>query len=406
MKDCKKIHPLLALYKEGQLSSSEKSKVEKHLGLCADARKELEHFSGLIKALHEMPEPDVPADLHDKIMAKLGRNVTPFPQSHGWGLPAWALSAAAIALFVLLNQYPHWQDTLRVNKPRLDQEVTGGAPRQTEPIPANAPENKTSANTFSTDSNANKQSSAPKAFVNQYAAPQPQAKDSDLNATILHKNLSVPNVNAQLGTIRDVNKDLKASSSAAPADENLELNAVTGTTDDLSKQPSTGKAARAKKKSEAQAPTDFGYASAPAAAPPAPAPIVESLDKSEKALTYSREESVTTWKGNNGPATVESQELVTDEESFQKYWNIPHPGEAPPAVDFTTQAVVVLMAGGKPTVGYSIYVSRLEEKADQLVIHYRVDSPAPDTITAQILTNPWALQIIPKPSKPVVFVKD
>ena len=388
MKDCKKIHPLLALYKEGQLSSSEKSKVEKHLGLCADARKELEQFSGLIKALHEMPEPDVPADLHDKIMAKLGRNVTPFPQSHGCGLPAWALSAAAIALFVLLNQYPHWQDTLRVNKPRQDQEVTGGAPNPTAPISANAPENEKSKNI-----NTIKPASAPKAFVDHYAALQPQAVGATAKSEPKLKDQAADEIMA--GAQKE-NNDSERDYSAAPVSGNLTFNA----------EPAEAKTARSQKKSEAEAPTALGSASAPAAAPPAPAPIVESLDKSEKALTYSREESVTTWKGNNGPATVESQELVTDEATFQKYWNIPHPGEAPPAVDFTTQAVVVLMAGGKPTAGYSIYVSRLEEKADQLVIHYRVDSPAPDAVTAQILTNPWALQIIPKPSKPVVFVKD
>ena len=406
MKDCKKIHPLLALYKEDLLSSSEKSKVEKHLGLCADAHQELEQLGGLIKALHQMPEPDVPADLHEKIMAKLGRNVTPFPKRHGWGLPAWALSAAAIALFVLLNQYPHWQDTLRVNKPRQDQESAGVPQNEPAQTFTNSPENKTTTNTFSAGSGALKQAPAPKAFVNQYAAPQPQAKGSDLNTIILHKNLSEPNVDARSGITRDVNKDLEASPSAAPAAEDLDLNASARTNDVLLEQQSTDKISRSKKKSEAPAPAALGLAYAPAESLPVPTPTVESLDKSLKALTYSREENVTTWKGNNGPATVESQELVTDEETFQKYWNIPHPGEAPPTVDFTTQAVVVLMAGGKPTAGYSIYVSRLEEKADQLVIHYRVESPAPDALTAQIFTNPWALQIIPKPSKPVVFQKD
>jgi hypothetical protein len=103
---------------------------------------------------------------------------------------------------------------------------------------------------------------------------------------------------------------------------------------------------------------------------------------------------------------MEQAELITDGDSFQKYWQVSHPGENAPVVDFTTQAVVVLMAGVKPTAGYSIHVSRLEEKSDQLVIHYKVESPAPDAVTAQIITHPWAMQVIPKPSKPVTFLKD
>jgi hypothetical protein len=113
-----------------------------------------------------------------------------------------------------------------------------------------------------------------------------------------------------------------------------------------------------------------------------------------------------TWNNNSGPSTVESQELVTDAETFQKYWQIPHPGETSPAVDFTKDAVVILNAGEKPSAGYSIHVTRLEEKTDQLVIHYKVDAPAPDAMVAAMITHPWVLQIIPKPSKPVVFAKD
>jgi hypothetical protein len=75
-------------------------------------------------------------------------------------------------------------------------------------------------------------------------------------------------------------------------------------------------------------------------------------------------------------------------------------------VDFTKNSVVILNAGEKPTAGYSIHVSRLEEKADQLVIHYKLESPEPGAVTAQVLTHPWSLQVIPKPSKPVAFQKD
>jgi hypothetical protein len=112
------------------------------------------------------------------------------------------------------------------------------------------------------------------------------------------------------------------------------------------------------------------------------------------------------WGGSLNPSTSELKEVVTDPDNFQKYWQTLEPGQALPTVDFTTQAVVVLLDEERPTAGYSIHVANLEDKADQLVIHYKVEAPAANTFTAQVLTRPWVLQIIPKPSKPVVFQKD
>ncbi|HJT25491.1 MAG TPA: protease complex subunit PrcB family protein, partial [bacterium] len=135
--------------------------------------------------------------------------------------------------------------------------------------------------------------------------------------------------------------------------------------------------------------TNLSAAQAPAAFPAVPGPT-----------------PISSWSGSFNPASSETQELITDAASFDKYWQTFQPGKTPPTVDFTTQAVVVLMDQERPTVGYSIHVSDLEDKTDQLVIHYKVEAPAPGSINAQVLTRPWALQIIPKPAKPVVFQRD
>ncbi len=401
MKDCKKIHPLLALYADEQLSPSEKSKVEKHLGLCADARKELEQFGGLLKTLRQMPGPEVPSDLHGKIMAKLGRSATPLPKHHGfWGAPAWALSAAAVLLLVLLNQNPHWNDISRVNKPVLEPDSALGPNSGTAPSAENGFENKASSNSLRPASGSIRSASSPHPQLD--VLPQAQSPAANANA-----DLKLPD-QFENEKSKDISKKVEATRAGLPSNEPAPKEEALGA---AAAKPGgllmDSRAVRAKKRMAAapSAPLE-AQAFAPAETMPLPTPTAESLDKSEKSVPYSREDVITTWKGNNGPSTVESQALVTDAETFQKYWGVPHPGEAPPRVDFTQQAVVVLMAGGKPTAGYSIYVSRLEEKTDQLVIHYRLDSPAADAVTAQILTNPWSLQVIPKPSKPVLFLKD
>src|SRR5258708_30849450 len=106
MKDCKKIHPLLSLYREKALTAAEKNRVEAHINRCADARLELENLAHLDRILRELPEPKPPHDLHNKIMARVRGNVLTLPKPHrlwNWAFVPVA-AAAAIMVFVL---YPY-----------------------------------------------------------------------------------------------------------------------------------------------------------------------------------------------------------------------------------------------------------------------------------------------------------
>jgi hypothetical protein len=123
-------------------------------------------------------------------------------------------------------------------------------------------------------------------------------------------------------------------------------------------------------------------------------------------LKLSKEITGLSWNGVNGPSTVESQELISDADTFKERWLAYYPDQSQPEVDFSAQSVVLLTAGTKPTGGYSVRVSNLEEKSDQLIIHFKVEAPNPDMATTQALTSPWSMQIIPKPVKPVFFQKD
>jgi hypothetical protein len=387
MKDCKKIHPLLPFYIEGQLSSTDKDQVDKHLGVCETARIELEHFRHLLEGMRNLPEPQVPADLHGKIMAKLGQN----PQSitlrhHFWGPQIWGLAAAVVMVFVLFSQYPNWKDAWRMNKP--------------ESPP-------TSADTFTATTNtpAPKEPGYAKVMpekpTNMLALKKKQSVDYNATANVQSYGAMTDKKSVDTGkdlglTKPNVEKDL--TSTAEP-----KARAFAEVEEAPALQRSAKKASR---KAESNVAAGAAAPAPMAALPPAAVPPAPSLDQSMRSLTYSQEQTVMTWNGNNGPSTVESQELVTDAETFQKYWQIPHPGEVPPEVDFTKNAVVILSAGEKPSAGYSIHLTRLEEKADQLVIHYKVDTPAPDAVVAAILTHPWVLQVIPKPFKPVVYVRD
>jgi len=125
MKDCKKIHPLLSLYRENQLSAREKAAVEKHVAECPAAREELKQEVRLNKALKELPEPKMPRDLHDKIMTRLYGKPAP---SRVWPRASWGLAAAAGLAFIFCIQNFNWVENKNseiVLKPAVPVSDTG-----------------------------------------------------------------------------------------------------------------------------------------------------------------------------------------------------------------------------------------------------------------------------------------
>ena len=113
------------------------------------------------------------------------------------------------------------------------------------------------------------------------------------------------------------------------------------------------------------------------------------------------------WSGDQDSLSPTAQQsLLADEDSFENVWKVLEPGKLAPAVDFTTQAVVFLEAGLEPTPGYAIRILQMEDKPDKLVVHWKETQPGSDTVAAQVVTYPWILQVIDKPSKPVTFTQD
>ena len=389
MKDCKKIHPLLSLHLDGSLSPRDAARVEGHLKACADAKRELEGLKRLREIMNVMPEPKIPHDLHQKIMAKVQGHTIPVKIHRPfWVLPAGAMAAAAVVAVFLFIQDPGLltfnnqkhrefstgtQGTIAANKPVTQiAENFSAQPKQT------APNGQTASYAPSQPSNAQyglakdlKTEAAPVALG---PAPRDKAKRAAKKSS---KEVVMDETSPQEAKVPVVN-----NSAGAPSYD-LAFGGATTMSEPLEKTKNEVTA-------DYSTSTNLPAAQVQAAAPPAePAPT-----------------AVTSWSGSFNPASSESQELVTDAVAFQKYWQTFQPGKTPPTVDFTTQAVVVLMDQERPTAGYSIHVSDFEDKPDQLVIHYKVEAPAPGSFNAQVLTRPWALQIIPKPTKPVVFQKD
>ena len=75
-------------------------------------------------------------------------------------------------------------------------------------------------------------------------------------------------------------------------------------------------------------------------------------------------------------------------------------------VDFARQMVVLVNSGDKPTAGYSAKIKSISIQETKIVILYSETAPEKGAITAQVITSPYSIAVIPISSKPVEFIKE
>ena len=378
MKDCKKIHPLLSLYLEGELSARENKAVRRHLSSCPEARKELVRLKKLKSALKRLPEPRPPRDLHEKIMARLrGRGaVRGKVLEFNWPIGLTA-AAAALALFVLV-QYPHW---------------TGPS----SPTALSAPQGRTLA--MKKEPIGSTVPSAPKNLdVVQNYAPATSVVNSERERPLMmaRKAKIEERPMAALGP-RAMNASAPPAAAAPPQPDGSTLQGAEVPEESVTNV--TDRTLQSSNPMAAALPTVFANAT------PVKAPL--STDMAAKVqMAFGSQQAQTVWSGSFSPVTVESQLVVTDPVSWKAQWDSLQPGQPLPTVDFTAKTVLILNAGNQPTTGWSIQVTKLEDSPNQLIVHYQVIAPAPGAVTGQMVTRPWVIQVITQPSKPVTFIRD
>ena len=67
-----------------------------------------------------------------------------------------------------------------------------------------------------------------------------------------------------------------------------------------------------------------------------------------------------------------------------------------PSVDFTREVVVAVFMGTRPTAGFTIEITRVRVEGPALVVTYKETRPAPDGVTAQVLTSPFHIVAVPR----------
>lgn len=111
------------------------------------------------------------------------------------------------------------------------------------------------------------------------------------------------------------------------------------------------------------------------------------------------------WSGDAAPVARPYHEFITDPMQFKLFWAFLQPGVEPPPVDFSKNAVVLVLVGPKPTAGYAAKFKRMENYADKTVLWYDETTPLGSETAMAGVTRPWVLQVVPKPAQLPVLIQ-
>jgi len=134
----------------------------------------------------------------------------------------------------------------------------------------------------------------------------------------------------------------------------------------------------------------------PVPAAPAPAlPIVNDKVAAMKTLD----------KGTQSNVDAARQIVVRSNDEWMKLWRLHTPDRKMPAVDFSRDMIVGVFLGSRPTAGFDVQIVDTHEEAGALVVRYRETIPTIRAMTAQVLTMPYHLVLVPKRDGDVKFEK-
>jgi hypothetical protein len=96
--------------------------------------------------------------------------------------------------------------------------------------------------------------------------------------------------------------------------------------------------------------------------------------------------------------------VVRDEQAWRDLW-VEHagPGQAPPAVDFSSRMVAAVFAGDRPTPGYTVEIAGARQDASALALVVTESRPAQGMLAAQMIVTPFHIVTLPRFDGPVSF---
>ena len=111
-------------------------------------------------------------------------------------------------------------------------------------------------------------------------------------------------------------------------------------------------------------------------------------------------------QGDLSGMTSDRQHAIRDGEAWKTFWRAhAGPSEPPPPVDFQSNIVIVIHLGTRPTGGYAVRITRIDQESGVLTVHYDEQKPGPGCLVSQMLTQPHQIVTMSKTQADPVFVK-
>jgi len=110
-------------------------------------------------------------------------------------------------------------------------------------------------------------------------------------------------------------------------------------------------------------------------------------------------------KGSMSAIDTQRQVTVRTPDEFATFWKSHANDRKMPEVDFTSNMVVGIFLGTRPTGGYGAEIVSAQPEGGALVVKYKETRPGRGSMTAQVLTSPFHLVAVPKVDGAVRFEK-
>jgi hypothetical protein len=110
-------------------------------------------------------------------------------------------------------------------------------------------------------------------------------------------------------------------------------------------------------------------------------------------------------KGPMSGIDAARQVTVRSAAEFATLWKSHAADRKMPDVDFTSNMVVGIFLGSRPTAGFGVEIVSAQPEGGALVVKYKETRPSRDAISAQVITSPFHLVAVPKVEGAVRFEK-
>ena len=98
--------------------------------------------------------------------------------------------------------------------------------------------------------------------------------------------------------------------------------------------------------------------------------------------------------GSRSSVATRVNYLITSADQLKDLWKLTDATSTPPAVDFKTHAVIAVFAGEKPSDGYAVAVSKIED-SEKRMVSVALTSPDDTCATKRSTVAPYEILLMP-----------